>query len=108
MDFQDFLENCLRFVALWWGMKDGPSAKVNDEFAATASVDYLMQLRAERLISLETLAMLMKRAGVLPDDFNYTDETARLARETTESINAGPMFTSSLTRMLQVGTQKEQ
>lgn len=103
LDFQDFLENCLRFVALWWGYPDGPSAKVNDEFAATANIDYLFQLHDKGLISKETLAVLMMRAGVLPDDFSYEKEIARLAQDVATVANAGPSFGLSLAQRLGVG-----
>lgn len=99
LDFQDFLENCLHFVGLWQGYPDGPSAKVNDEFAANANVDYLLQLHDKGLVSKETLSVLMKRSGVLPDDFSYEDETAKLARDVARAANAGPAFTDRLNRL---------
>lgn len=96
LDFQDFLENCLRFVGMWWGLEDGPSAKVNDDFAATADADYLLQLHDKGLISKETLSLMLKRVGVLPDDYDFADESARLARDAATAANAGPNFQASL------------
>lgn len=94
--FQDFLENCLYYVGLWKGYQDGPSVKVNDTFAATANTDYLLQLHDKGLISKETLAALMKRAAILPDDFDFEQETDRLARDNTNSANAGQSFLDRL------------
>lgn len=105
LGFQDFLENCLRFVALWQGYPDGPSAKVNDEFAANANVDYLLQLHDKGLVSKETLSVLMKRSGVLPDDFDFEDETARLARDTANTANAGQSFLNRLSDRLRNPSQ---
>lgn len=100
LDFQDFLENCLRLVGRWQGFPDGPNVKVNDEFAANANVDYLLQLHDKGLISKETLATLMKRSGILPDDFSFEDETARLVRDAGTSANAGQSFTTRLSTFL--------
>lgn len=97
LDFQDFLENCLHFVALWQEFPDGPSAKVNDDFADNANNDFLMRLYDKGLISQELLATLMKRSGALPDDYDYAEEQVKLARETTNMANAGVTFNQSLT-----------
>lgn len=105
LGFQDFLENCLRFVALWQGYPDGPNAKCNDEFAATANVDYLLQLHDKGLVSKETLAVLMKRSGVLPDDFDFEAEAARLARDTANTANAGQSFLNRLSDRLRNPSQ---
>jgi len=98
LDFQDFLENCLRLVGLWWGLDDGPSAKVNDDFARNANVEYLMRLYDKSLISKETMANLMTRAGILPDDFDYEDEAARIAQDL--GVNGGSNFSTTLSQHL--------
>ena len=103
LDFQDFLENCLRLVAKWWGMPDGPSVKVNDDYADSASIDYLIQLHDKGIIGKETLAAFAVRLGILPDDFNYTDEVARLAQDAATTANAGQSFGLSLMQRLGAG-----
>ena len=103
LDFQDFLENCLRLVAKWWGMPDGPSVKVNDDYADSASIDYLIQLHDKGIIGKETLAAFAVRLGILPDDFNYSDEVARLAQDAATTANAGQSFGLSLMQRLGVG-----
>ena len=94
LDFQDFLENCLFYVGQWWGLEDGPSVKVNDEFAQTANIEYLMRLYDKQLISRETMTTLMVRAGILPDDFNYDDEDAKIAQNV--GTSAGPELSRRL------------
>lgn len=103
LDYKDFLENCLRLVAKWWGMADGPSAQVNDDYADSASIDYLIQLHDKGIIGKETLAAFAVRLGILPDDFNYADEVARLAQDAATSANAGQTFGLSLAQRLGVG-----
>lgn len=94
LDFQDFLENVLRFVALWWGMEDGPSVKVNDDFAAGADVNYLKTLFDAGIISKSTFATLLVRAKVLPDDFDFSEESAKLAQDV--GVNGGGGFNQAL------------
>lgn len=94
LDFQDFLENVLRFVALWWGMEDGPSVKVNDDFAAGADVNYLKTLFDAGIISKSTFATLLVRAKVLPDDFDFNEEAAKLAQDV--GVNGGGGFNQAL------------
>ena len=100
LDFQDFLENCLRLVGLWWGLVDGPSVKVNDDFADSANMDFLLQLHDKGLLSKETLASFAVRLGILPDDFNYADEVARRAQDAADAANAGQSFGLSLAQRL--------
>lgn len=103
LDFQDFLENCLRLVGKWWGMPDGPSVKVNDDYADSASIDYLIQLHDKGIIGKETLAAFAVRLGILPDDFNYSDEVSRLAQDAATTANAGQSFGLSLMQRLGAG-----
>lgn len=103
LDFQDFLENCLRLVGKWWGMPDGPSVKVNDDYADSASIDYLIQLHDKGIIGKETLAAFAVRLGILPDDFNYSDEVARLAQDAATAANAGQSYGLSLMQRLGAG-----
>ena len=103
LDFQDFLENCLRLVGKWWKMPDGPSVKVNDDYADSASIDYLIQLHDKGIIGKETLAAFAVRLGILPDDFNYSDEVSRLAQDAATTANAGQSFGLSLMQRLGAG-----
>lgn len=103
LDYKDFLENCLRLVAKWWGLEDGPSAQVNDDYANSASIDYIMKLYDKAVISKETLASFAVRLGILPDDFNYADEVAKIAQDMTNTANAGQSFGSSLAQRLGLG-----
>ena len=107
LDFQDFLENCLLYVSLWQEFPDSPNVKVNNEFTDSVNVDYLLQLHDKGLVSKETLAALMKRAAILPDDFDFEQETDRLARDNTNSANAGQSFLDRL-RNRQKDTEDKQ
>lgn len=98
LDFQDFLENCMYYVAKWWGMEDGPSVKVNDAFGKSANVEYILQLFDKGLISKETMSTLMMRAGVLPDDFNFDEEADKLAQDL--GTNGSDAFNSALSGFL--------
>lgn len=97
---QDFLEVCLRFVGWWWGFSDGPSVKVNDEFAEGVDREFLISLRGT-LLSNETLSNILRRTGDLPDDYEYADEAARIAQDV--GVNAGPSFGASLVQRLRGG-----
>lgn len=101
LDFQDFLENCMRYVGLWWGLQDGPSVKINDVYADNISTDYLLRLKDKGLISNETCTMLLKRAGGLPDDFDYEKEQDRLAQDL--SVNGSNDFNKKLSEAMQNG-----
>ncbi len=105
LDFQDFLENCLRLVGKWWGLSDGPSVKVNDDYADSASIDYLIQLHDKNVLSKETLAAFAVRLGILPDDFNYADEVAKLAQDAATAGNAGQSFGQTLAQRLGIGAE---
>lgn len=80
--FQDFLENCMAYVALWWKMPDGPSIVVNTEFANALDESILLEMFRAQVISRETLLSMSKSTGVLPDDFDIEAEKARLEQET--------------------------
>ena len=62
-------------VAHWQGMEDGPSAQSNEDYADTASLDCLTHLYDKDVLSRETLAAFAVRLGVLPDAFNYDEES---------------------------------
>lgn len=103
LDFQDFLENCLHLVGLWWGMPDGPSAKVNDDFADSANMVFIIQNKDALHLSSKTLTDIAVRLGVLPDDYSYEDETALIAQEMASTANAGQSFGLSLMSRLGAG-----
>ncbi|WP_297849103.1 DUF4055 domain-containing protein [uncultured Desulfovibrio sp.] len=79
LQFQDFLENCMALTAKWWKLPDGPSVKVNTEFANAFDASFLMEMYRAQVISGQTLLALVKNMGILPDDFNVEDEAAKIA-----------------------------
>lgn len=81
MRFQNFLENCARFVALWRGWEDGPSVKVNTELTRVVNTELLAKLQQTGVISKLSLLELLKRSGLLPDDFDAEAELDRIEQE---------------------------
>lgn len=79
LQFQDFLENCLLYVGKWWGLPDGPSVKVNTEFANALDAAFLLEMFRANVISGETLLAIIKGMGILPDDFDVEEEAAKIA-----------------------------
>lgn len=79
LQFQDFLENCMTLVGKWWKLEDGPSVKVNTEFANAFDASFLMEMYRAQVISGQTLLALVKNMGILPDDFSVEDEAAKIA-----------------------------
>lgn len=80
LDFQDFLENVTRLVALWWGMEDGCSVVVNTGFTKSVDLSYLLDMYRAGVLSADTLLEMVKGAGMLPDDLDVRDESASIAR----------------------------
>ena len=68
-------------------MEDGPSVKVNTEFADSIDAQFLLEMRRAGEISRETYLGLVKGLGILPDDFMPEEEAERLARE--RMVDAG-------------------
>lgn len=98
LQFQDFLENCMKYVAMWWDMEDGPSVKVNTEFANAIDAAFLLEMRRAGEISQETFLGLVKGLGILPDDFAPEDEADRIARDL--MMNGGANGVASLGQRL--------
>lgn len=101
LQFQDFLENCMKFVAMWWGLEDGPSVKVNTEFANALDASLLLDMFRAGVISGQTLLSLFKGMGILPDDFLVDEEAAKIAGSL--MTNAGPTGVVGLASRLGVG-----
>ncbi|WP_304736865.1 DUF4055 domain-containing protein [uncultured Desulfovibrio sp.] len=98
LQFQDFLENAMRFVALWRGEADGPSVKVNTEFANSLDAQFLLEMRRAGEISRETYLNLVKGLGIFPDDFDVQGEADRLAQEL--MVNGGQAGVTKLGQAL--------
>lgn len=101
LQFQDFLENCMKYVALWWGESDGPSVKINTDFANALDASFLLEMRRAGEISRETFLGMVKGMGILPDDFDVQEEANKLARDL--MVNGGPGGVTGLAQRLGVG-----
>lgn len=101
LQFQDFLENCMQLVARWWGQEDGPSVKVNTDFANALDASFLLEMFRAQVISAQTFLELIKNMGILPDDFVVDDEAAKIAGGL--MVNGTGAGVSTLARMMQGG-----
>lgn len=101
LQFQDFLENCMRLAAKWWGQEDGPSVKVNTDFANAMDASFLLEMFRAQVISAQTFLELIKNMGILPDDFVVDDEAAKIAGGL--MVNGTGAGVSALARMIQGG-----
>lgn len=88
LQYQDFLENCFKLVGTWWGLDDGPSIKVNTDFARATNMQLLLDMTRAGILSNVTFLELAKQAGLLPDEFSADAETEKMAREV--MTNQGP------------------
>lgn len=100
LDFQDFLENSLRYVGLWWGMSDGPSVSVNTDFAKGVDMRLLLEMKRDGTLSSETVLTIARNTGILPDDFVVEEEQAKIARETSGGSMSESPVKKSLADML--------
>lgn len=98
LQFQDFLENAMKYVALWWGESDGPSVKINTDFANAMDASFLLEMRRATEISRETFLGLVKGMGILPDDFSVEEEANKLARDL--MVNGGATGVTGLAQRL--------
>lgn len=103
LDFQDFLENCLLYVARWLGQEQGPSVVVNTDFASAFDASFLLELNRAGVLSGESLLGLVKNMGVLPDDFDVEGEASRLA--TGVMVNGSAGGSGALERFMQSAGQ---
>jgi hypothetical protein len=81
----DALTMGMYFTALWWGLDDGPDIAVYDEFdeflEPGQDIAALLGMRAQGIISSETLTDEMKRRKVLSTDFDFAAEADRLLND---------------------------
>ncbi len=95
--YQDFLENCFAMTGKWKGWEDGPSIKVNTELTKIVNIELLAKLQQAGVMSKVTLLELLKRAGMLPDDFDAEEELDRIEQENrTASGASGTLDLASL------------
>lgn len=84
-NFQDYLEECLRLMALWVGEQQGGTVALDMEWdEATVGADVLTALstmRSAGQISQETHLFNLQRAEILPPGTTVEEEAARLDSE---------------------------
>ena len=86
-NFQDAVENALRFTAMWGGGTDGGSVEVSKDFGMTpmdqAELALVLNARQQREISRALFFEILTRRGIIPDDWDLETETATLESEST-------------------------
>lgn len=102
LSFQDFLENCLKLVALWRGEEDGPSVVVNTDFAKPIDKSFLLEVYRAGALSKAALLEQVKKAGDLSDDLDIQAELDQQAQELSTS-RAGSS-SGGLSRLLSTAT----
>lgn len=94
-NFQDFLEECLRLMALWVGKDQGGSVVIDMEWdEESVGADVLAAVtnaRVSGLISRETYLYNLQRADVLPPCVTVEEEIARLEMEAPAPMPMAPL-----------------
>jgi hypothetical protein len=98
LDYQDFLENVLKLVGMWWGMADGASVTVNTDFSRNVDLALLLDMQRAGILSGDTVLMAARNAGLLEDDFDVQAEAEKLARGV--MVNGSVGGVKSLANML--------
>jgi len=84
-NFQSFLNECLRLLALWVGQKDGGKAQIDmdwDEVQVGADLlTALSTMREKGQLTSEVLFFNLQKAGIIPPDMTFEALQARLDRE---------------------------
>lgn len=95
--FQDALEECLRYMALWIGEKDGGSLTVNTEWdEGELASDLWAALNGARtagLISQEVYTWNLQKGRRMPPDRTVEDEKASLDLETPPMVTGSTLPT---------------
>lgn len=85
LTFQDAMDQVLQLFAMWRGLPDGGSCKVQGNFdidyAPEASLQFLLSMANSSKISDETLFEEARRRGVISEDKTWDDERDRLERQ---------------------------
>ena len=84
-NFQSFLNECLRLMALWVGEKDGGKAQIDmewDEVQVGADlIAALSTMREKGQITSDVLFFNLQKTGIIPPDMTFEDFQARLDME---------------------------
>ncbi|ATS92196.1 portal protein [Stenotrophomonas phage DLP4] len=93
-DFQDCLEQAMKYTANWLGQGDGGSVQVDSDVdlgeADAAELDTLNKARAQRDISRKTYLGELQKRGILSDDFDEEQDAEFLEEEAKNTM--GDMF----------------
>lgn len=89
-NFQSFLNECLRLLALWVGQKEGGKAQVDmewDEVQVGADlITALSTMREKGQVPSEVLFFNMQKANMIPPDMDFEEFQARLDMEGPQAL----------------------
>ncbi len=82
---EDFIGRCLDLMAMWKGEKEGGaveiSGNIDADFDPNASMDSILKMNAQGIISKETTFEEGKRRGLLSEMADWPDEEVRLEND---------------------------
>lgn len=84
-DFEDSLDQCLQFMAMWVGEKEGGHVTMFKDFGAAnlaeASAELLLKSNQAGKLSDETYFGELKRRGIVSPDATWDDEQEKIAEQ---------------------------
>ena len=84
-DFEDSLDQCLQFMAMWVGEPEGGHVTMFKDFGAAnlaeASAELLLKSNQAGKLSDETYFGELKRRGIVSPDATWTDEQEKIAEQ---------------------------
>lgn len=84
-DFEDSLDQCLQFMAMWVGEQQGGHVTIFKDFGAAnlaeASAELLLKSNQAGKLSDETYFGELKRRGIVSPDSTWTDEQEKIAEQ---------------------------
>ena len=84
-DFDDSLDQCLQFMAMWVGEKEGGHVTLFKDFGAAnlaeASAELLLKSNQAGKLSDETYFGELKRRGIVTPDATWEDEQEKIAEQ---------------------------
>jgi hypothetical protein len=83
--FEDSLDQCLQYTALWMGLEDGGNVTLFKDFASfnlsDASATIILNLQTAGLISKETVLLEMQRRGFISPDIVPAEELEKASAD---------------------------
>lgn len=84
LNLEDTLELALQFVAVWDGLPDGGTLELFKDFSGDddqAAAEKAPNAKEMGIISAQTAFGILQRAGVVPEELDWTEELERMKAE---------------------------